>query len=93
MNTEFSAVVNYLANLNDSGVDQALSDREDAVWQSKKGCPFRLRVNANNTPDFTQNQRHVKKDVGEKLTDEEAENMIKVTEVDNAQWNRASVCQ
>ena len=43
-------------------------------------------MNANNTPDFTQNQRHVKKDVGEKLTDEEAENMIKVTEVDNAQW-------
>ena len=35
MNTEFSAVVNYLANLNDSGVDQALSDREDAVLAKK----------------------------------------------------------
>ena len=30
-------------------------------------------------------QRHVKKSVGEKLTNEEAEKMIKETDVDNAQ--------
>ena len=43
--------------------------------------------------DLAQNQRHVKKNVSEKLTDEEAEKMIKETDVDNAQWNKASICQ
>ena len=42
------------------------------------------------TPDLAPSQSHVMKNVGEKLTDEEAEKMIKEIDVDDAQQSRSS---
>ena len=89
MNTELSAVVNHLAKLNDKvmtdrerrAVEIAKQKVDHSVWE-------RIQTKA---PDLAQNQSHVMKNVGEKLTDEEAEKMIKETDVDDAQQSRSSI--
>ena len=83
MNTELSAVVNHLAKLNDSGDVKAMTDRE-----RRRAVDI-----ARTAPVLAQNQRHVMKNVGEKPTDEEANKMIKETDVDDAQQRPPGMSQ
>ena len=53
VNTEFSAVVNHLAKLNDSGDVQAITDtdkKRGRDCKTTKSCPFRLKANSD---DYT----------------------------------------
>ena len=92
MNTELSAVVNHFAKLNDSGVDKVTTDRERrAVEIAKQKVDHSVSERIQTTaPDLAPDQSHVMKNVGEKLTDEEAEKMIKESDVD-AQQSTSSI--
>ena len=91
MNTDLSVVVNHLAKLNDSGTDKVMTDRKrHAVKIAKQKVDHSARERIQTTaPNLAPNQSHVMKNVGEKLTDEEAEKMTKETDDDDAQQSRS----